>query len=112
MAIYNVARLALLGVCVGLGWLAGLRGYLLIIAALLVSGVLSWFVLRQQREVMGAAVERTVERSRVRMAEHAAAEDHLVDEAIAARPPAPPQPPAPPSSVTPAGSPRGDHPVP
>jgi hypothetical protein len=101
---YNVARLALLGVCLGLGWLAGLRSYVLILAALLVSGILSWFVLRGQREAMGAAVERTVERSRVRMASVAAAEDHLVDG------PAVPAPPAA-GSPTSAGAPRGDHPV-
>jgi hypothetical protein len=77
--IYNLARLGLFVLCLGLGWLAGLRSVLLIVAALLVSGALSWFVLRPQREAMGVAVERTVERSRVRMAEHAAAEDHLVD---------------------------------
>jgi hypothetical protein len=108
MVVYNVARLALLVVCLGLGWLAGLRSFALIIAALLVSGILSWFVLRGQREVMGAAVERTVERSRVRMAEHAAAEDQLADDMAAPRPPFAVHPPAAKSAT--AAS-RGDHPV-
>jgi hypothetical protein len=102
--VYNVARLGLLVVCLGLGWLAGLRSYVLIIAALLVSGILSWFVLRRQREVMGVAVERTVERSRVRMAERAGAEDHLDED-----PPGPQPTDA--GSPTSAGASRSDHPV-
>jgi CHASE2 domain-containing sensor protein len=73
---YNVSRLGLFVVCFGIGWLAGLRPVIVVIVvALLVSGALSWFLLRRQREAMGLAVEQTVERSRVRMAERAAAED-------------------------------------
>jgi hypothetical protein len=73
---YNGLRLALFALCFGIGWLAGLRPVIaLIVISLLVSGVLSWFLLRRQREAMGRAVERTVERSRVRMADRAAAED-------------------------------------
>jgi Protein of unknown function (DUF4229) len=81
---YNLLRLVLFGVCVGLGWLAGLRSVLLIVAALLVSGVLSWFWLRPQREAMGRAVEQSVERSRVKLAASTAAEDAYVDEALPA----------------------------
>jgi uncharacterized membrane protein YraQ (UPF0718 family) len=74
--VYNVLRLALFAVCFGVGWFAGLRPVIaVLVLALLVSGVLSWFLLRRQREAMGHAVERTVERSRLRMAERAAAED-------------------------------------
>jgi membrane protein implicated in regulation of membrane protease activity len=74
--IYNLLRLGLFAVCFGVGWFAGLRPVIaLLVLALLVSGVLSWFLLRRQREAMGRAVERTVERSRRRMAERTAAED-------------------------------------
>lgn len=81
-AIYNLSRLGLLLVCLGLGWLAGLRSYAVILAALLVSGILSWFLLRNQREAMGVAVERTVERSRERLAAKTAAEDAYVDDML------------------------------
>jgi hypothetical protein len=77
---YNLARLALFGVCVGLGWAAGLRGLLLFVIALAVSGLLSWFLLAKQRINMGAAIERTVSRSRERMAARTAAEDAYVEE--------------------------------
>lgn len=87
---YNLLRAALFGVCFGLGWLAGLRSIALVVAALFVSGVLSWFALRNQREAMGVAVERTVERSRARMAERTAKEDDYVDAIHAVDPPAAP----------------------
>jgi hypothetical protein len=80
--VYNTYRLGLLGVCLGIGWLAGLRGLLWIVAALAVSGALSWFLLRSQRIAMGMAVEQTVERSRVmtRVAERTAAEDAYAEQ--------------------------------
>jgi Protein of unknown function (DUF4229) len=89
--IYNVCRLGLLGLCLGLGWLATLRGVLLIVVALAVSGAISWFALRPQRIAMGLAVERTVERSRVhsKLAERTAAEDAYVD-SLSSPPPAGP----------------------
>jgi Protein of unknown function (DUF4229) len=76
---YNLCRAGLLAVCLGVAWIAGLRGFALIAAALLVSGALSWFLLRNQRVAMGQAVARTVERSRVKLAEKTAAEDSYVD---------------------------------
>jgi Protein of unknown function (DUF4229) len=83
---YNLWRLGLLAICLAVGWLAGLRSLWLIVAALFVSGVLSWFLLGRQREAMGVAVERTVERSRVRMAARSAAEDSYVDAVLAEQP--------------------------
>ena len=59
--------------------MAGLSGPLLLIAALLVSGVLSWFLLRGQRVAMGTVVERRVNRMRDRIDARAAAEDAYVD---------------------------------
>jgi Protein of unknown function (DUF4229) len=83
MLTYNVWRLGLLGICLGIGYLAGLRGALWIVVALAVSGALSWFLLKRQREAMGLAVEQTVQRSRVKMMERTAAEDSYVDAVIA-----------------------------
>ena len=82
--VYNLCRLGLLVVCLGLGWLAGIRNWLvLIVAALLVSGLLSWFLLRRQRTQMGQAVERAVARGQARMGAHTAAEDAYVDSVLA-----------------------------
>jgi hypothetical protein len=80
---YNLARLGLLVGCGVLGYVAGLRGILLIVAALLVSGVLSWFLLARQRIAMGAAVESVVIRTRGRVAQRTAAEDAYVDAVLA-----------------------------
>jgi hypothetical protein len=101
---YNLCRLGLLVLCLGIGWLAGLRGFWLIVAALFVSGVASWFLLRAQREAMGRAVEQTVERSRVRMAARTNAEDSYVDAMLAATEPTPESGPR-------AAAPTGDTPT-
>jgi hypothetical protein len=85
--VYNLCRVALFGLCLGLGYVAGLRSILLVVAAFLVSGVLSWFVLRTQREAMGRVVERTVARSQSRLAARAAAEDEYVDQMLSAAEP-------------------------
>jgi hypothetical protein len=100
--VYNLWRLGLLALCLGVGWVAGIHSVWLIVGALLVSGVLSWFLLRRQREAMGVAVEQTVERSRVRMAERAAVEDSYVDamETEQSAAPAPDSPPVRPGSTS------------
>jgi hypothetical protein len=84
---YNLLRAALLAACLGLGYVAGLRGLLLIVAALLVSGVLSWFLLTRQRVSMGAAIEQSVARGRARMAARTAAEDAYADDVARQREP-------------------------
>lgn len=84
MVVYTAARFGLFAGCLVLGWLAGLGGAVLLIAALLVSGLLSWFVLRRQRIAMGAAVDRGLGRARNRIESRAAAEDAYVDSLQAA----------------------------
>jgi hypothetical protein len=79
VVVYSAARLGLLLVCLVLGWLAGLTGLLLIAAAFLASGVLSWFLLQRQRLAMGAAADRSLQRMRDRMTSRTAAEDAYVD---------------------------------
>jgi hypothetical protein len=59
---YNVARLALLLAVLGVLYAVGLRGFPWLLAALLVSGLLSWFLLRPLRLAMGEGVERLVHR--------------------------------------------------
>jgi hypothetical protein len=77
--VYNLARLALLGLCLLVGWYAGLRGLPWIAIGFLASGVLSWFLLARQRVGMGLAIERAVERGRSKLAERTAAEDAYAD---------------------------------
>jgi uncharacterized protein (DUF58 family) len=76
---YNLWRVALFCLCFALGRLAGLRSILLFVAAFLVSGVLSLFVLSNQRAAMGRVVERMVARVESRIEASAAAEDEYVD---------------------------------
>jgi len=79
IAVYTSARVGLLVVCLALGWVAGFDGPALVIVALLVSGALSWFLLRRQRLAMSGAVERRVSRLRGRIDARAASEDAYVD---------------------------------
>jgi uncharacterized protein (DUF58 family) len=79
VAVYTLARVGLCILCLLLAWVAGLTGLLLLVAALLVSGVLSWFLLQRQRLAMSGAVERTMTRVRRRLDDGAAAEDSYVD---------------------------------
>jgi hypothetical protein len=51
--IYTLSRLGLLGLCLGLGYLASLRGIILLLAAFLGSGLLSFVLLTKQRTAMG-----------------------------------------------------------
>lgn len=61
--------------CLAVGWLVGLSGVFLIFVALVVSGVLSLFVLQRQRFAMSAAVQRRVDRVNERIRERTEAED-------------------------------------
>jgi hypothetical protein len=79
IVVYTAARAGLLIACVAIGWVAGLSGPLLLVVALLVSGLLSWFVLSRQRIAMGGVVERRVNRVRQGIDSRAAAEDAYVD---------------------------------
>ena len=65
-AVYTAARVLIFLVLAGLGWLAGLRGFLLVFVALLVSVPLSYFFLARQREAFAADVERRVNDRRAR----------------------------------------------
>jgi len=82
---YNLCRLGLFLGCAVLGALAGLRGLVLIAAALLVSGVLSWFLLARQRAAMADVVGSAVTRGRGRLAARTEAEDAYVD-SVASQP--------------------------
>ena len=79
VAVYTLARAGWFLLCLLLGRVAGFTGLLLLVLALLVSGVLSWFLLQRQRLAMSGAVERTVTRVRRRIDDGTAAEDAYAD---------------------------------
>jgi hypothetical protein len=65
-AVYTAGRVLVFLVLAGLGWLAGLRGFLLVTAALLLSIPISYFFLARQRNALAADVERKVTDRRTR----------------------------------------------
>jgi hypothetical protein len=81
---YNAWRLLLLVGCLAIGYFATLRGLWLIVSALVVSGVLSVFLLKRQRIAMGMAVESQIDRGRRLLARRTAEEDAYAD-ALAAQ---------------------------
>jgi len=54
--IYTLSRLGLLALCLGIGYLASLRGIILLVAAFLGSGLLSFVLLTKQRTAMGEKI--------------------------------------------------------
>jgi hypothetical protein len=94
---YSSARILLLVASLGLLYLAGARGLILLGLAILVSALASYVLLSRQRDVMSVALSRRLGKAgakaaefRSRLNEGAAAED--VDE----------EPPVPPATVTPS----------
>jgi Protein of unknown function (DUF4229) len=81
---YTTLRLLLFVAAAALLYLVGLRGFLLLIVALLVSGVVSLVVLSRSRDDVSSAISNRVSEVNRRIDERAAAEDHLTGE--------PPQP--------------------
>lgn len=59
-AVYTAGRVLVFVVLAGLCWLVGLRGFLLVIVALLLSIPVSYFALARQRNALAADVERKV----------------------------------------------------
>ncbi len=65
-AVYTAGRILVFAVLAGLLWLAGLRGFLLVVAALVLSIPVSYFFLARQRNALAADVERRVTDRQVR----------------------------------------------
>lgn len=73
--VYTAARLALFGATVGVLYLAGARGFLLLALAVLISGVVSYVLLSRQRDAMSASVTERAAVLRQSLAEGTARED-------------------------------------
>ena len=72
---YTAVRFVLFAVAVGLIYLAGARGLLLIALALLVSGAASYVLLSRMRDTMAGSISRRIESVRSRIDEGSRAED-------------------------------------
>jgi uncharacterized membrane protein len=67
--VYTVWRVLVLFAAAAMLYALGLRGFLLALAALIVSLPVSYLLLRRQREAFGADIERRMEERRSRRAE-------------------------------------------
>ena len=73
--VYTAVRFVLFAVAVGLIYLAGARGLLLIALALLVSGAASYVLLSRMRDTMAGSISRRIESVRSRIDEGSRVED-------------------------------------
>jgi Mn2+/Fe2+ NRAMP family transporter len=72
---YTAARILLFAVALGLIYLAGARGVLLLALALLASGVASYVLLSRMRDTMAGAITRRIDSVRSRLDAGSRAED-------------------------------------
>ncbi|MER7543495.1 DUF4229 domain-containing protein [Actinomadura sp.] len=73
--LYTVARLAIFAATAGVLALFGARGFLLVLLALLISGIVSYVLLSAQRDRMSAAVTRGFRAQRERFEKAVTKED-------------------------------------
>ena len=66
VAVYTVGRFLVFAVLAGILWLAGLRGFMLVFATLVLSIPASYYFLQRQRNALAADVERTLSERRAR----------------------------------------------
>ena len=72
---YTAARILLFAAVLGLLYLVGARGLLLVGLALVISGIVSFIVLSRQRDAMSGAISSRIGHVRERLDEGAQAED-------------------------------------
>lgn len=72
---YTLLRVLLFLVVAALLWIAGMRGFWLLLVAIFVSGVVSVFVLSRSRDAASASLANRVSGVRRRMQQRTAAED-------------------------------------
>ena len=73
--VYTISRILLFAVVLGLLYVVGARGLLLIGLAVLVSGIVSFIVLSRQRDAMSGAITSRITNFRERLDEGTRAED-------------------------------------
>jgi hypothetical protein len=72
---YTVLRLAIFAAALGLLYLAGARGILLVGLAAVVSAIISFILLARQREAMAGSISRRITNVRERLDEGTKVED-------------------------------------
>lgn len=80
--VYSLARLALLAIFLGAGYLVGLRGFLLIVVAFVVSAVASLFLLDSLRDDVSLGVFSAKQKIDKRIDASTAAEDAWIEEQL------------------------------
>lgn len=75
---YTLARIGLFLAAAAVLFAFGVRGWIMIVLAFLISGALSLFVLGKLRDAVSVQVSQRVEQRRARRAEAQAAEDDLL----------------------------------
>ena len=73
--VYTTSRILLFAVVLGVLYVVGARGLLLIGLAVLVSGIVSFIVLSRQRDAMSGAITSRIANFRERLDEGTRAED-------------------------------------
>ena len=73
--VYTTSRILLFAVVLGLLYMVGARGLLLIGLAVLISGIISFIVLSRQRDAMSGAITSKISNFRERLDEGTRAED-------------------------------------
>jgi hypothetical protein len=77
---YTALRLFIFAVVAALLWIFGLRGFWLLLVAIMVSGFASLFILNRSRDELSRALVERREKIKQRLADRAAAEDAWNDE--------------------------------
>ena len=77
--IYTFLRILILASFLGVGYLVGLRGVLLLIMGFLASGIVSLFVLSKTRDQLSTSIFSGFQRVNKRIAAAAEKEDKIID---------------------------------
>ena len=77
--IYTFLRILILASFLGVGYLVGLRGVLLLLIGFLASGIVSLFVLSKTRDQLSASIFSGFQRVNKRIADSAEKEDKIID---------------------------------
>ena len=77
--IYTFLRILILASLLGVGYLVGLRGVLLLMVGFLASGIVSLFVLSKTRDQLSTSIFSGFQRVNKRIAAAAEKEDKIID---------------------------------
>ena len=77
--IYTFLRILILASFLGVGYLVGLRGVLLLMVGFLASGIVSLFVLSKTRDQLSTSIISGFQRVNKRIAAAAEKEDKIID---------------------------------